>query len=169
MSRLSLSGNQLSGEIPPKLGNLTSLSSLSLYGNQLSGKIPSELGNLTSLRTLRLGNNRLSGALPASLTSLSNMIRFSFNDTDLCEPTDTAFQSWLSTISESESTGVPCMIPNGDVDGNESVGLSDAILILKMLTGTGPGDVRIYSEADINGDGEIGTEELIYILRELSK
>jgi len=61
------------------------------------------------------------------------------------------------------------MIPNGDVDGNESVGLSDAILILKMLTGTGPGDVRIYSEADINGDGEIGTEELIYILRELSK
>ena len=43
---LDLWNNQLSGEIPPELGNLANLTRLSLSTNQLSGEIPPELGSL---------------------------------------------------------------------------------------------------------------------------
>ena len=46
---LLLYGNQLSGSIPPELGNLTYLNGLSLNNNRLSGSIPPELGKLTRL------------------------------------------------------------------------------------------------------------------------
>ena len=44
--------NQLSGEIPPELGSLISLTWLDLGGNQLTGEIPPELGNLANLELL---------------------------------------------------------------------------------------------------------------------
>ena len=47
--RITLYSNQLSGVIPPELGNLSSLWSLDLNSNQLSRGIPPELGNLSSL------------------------------------------------------------------------------------------------------------------------
>ena len=68
---LSLSNNQLNGEIPPELGNLAFLQLLYLGGNQLSGAIPPELGNLAYLRNLELGGNRLSGEIPAELGNLA--------------------------------------------------------------------------------------------------
>ena len=69
----SLSGNQLSGTIPPELANLAHLESLNLYGNQLSGTIPAELGNLANLEHLDLSGNRLSGTIPAELGNLANL------------------------------------------------------------------------------------------------
>lgn len=53
---------------------MTSLNWLSLSGNNLTGEIPSELGNLSSLQVLALGDNNLSGPIPASLGDLSNLI-----------------------------------------------------------------------------------------------
>ena len=55
---LVLFENQLSGEIPPELGNLANLSRVSLFDNQLSGEIPPELGNLANLSRLLLGQNQ---------------------------------------------------------------------------------------------------------------
>ena len=37
--------NQLSGEIPPELGNLSELTELHLVGNQLAGCVPSSLSD----------------------------------------------------------------------------------------------------------------------------
>ena len=59
---LYLGGNQLSGGIPPELGNLANLTKLNLSGNQLSGEIPPELGNLANLQELYLHGNQLNGA-----------------------------------------------------------------------------------------------------------
>ena len=54
--------NNLAGEIPQELGNLTKLTHLSLHDNNLTGEIPRELGNLTKLRHLSLRN--LTGEIP---------------------------------------------------------------------------------------------------------
>lgn len=54
----------------------------------------------------------------------------------------------------------------GDVDGVNGVDLTDAILALQALTGQHP--QNIFSGADINGDGRIGPEEIIYILQKIA-
>jgi len=69
-----LYNNQLSGSIPPELGNLTDLESLRLNTNQLNGNIPPELGNLTNLTRLRLYNNQLSGCYDENLTNLCTQL-----------------------------------------------------------------------------------------------
>jgi hypothetical protein len=73
VDQLNLSGNQLNGEIPPELGNLSNLRFLNLGGNQVSGSIPPELGNLSSLLWLWLSPSQLSGVIPPELGNLSNL------------------------------------------------------------------------------------------------
>ena len=72
--------NQLSGEIPAELGNLTALKFLSLGSNQLSGEIPAELGKLTTLESLTLDDNQLSGCIPASIRDVSGTGEVPFCD-----------------------------------------------------------------------------------------
>lgn len=55
----------------------------------------------------------------------------------------------------------------GDIDGNRTVDLGDAVSAMKVLAGMKPEGVR--SVADVNGDGRIGIEEVVYILRRLSQ
>lgn len=46
---------------------------IKLNFNQLSGEIPPELGNLAGLTVLDLGNNRLNGGIPPELSKLNNL------------------------------------------------------------------------------------------------
>ncbi|NEP78165.1 MAG: DUF4347 domain-containing protein [Okeania sp. SIO3B3] len=80
---LNLSSNQLTGEIPEQLGNLSSLQTLLLYSNQLSGEIPSELGNLSNLQRLELYSNQLTGEIPEQLGNLSNLQRLELYNNQL--------------------------------------------------------------------------------------
>ena len=73
VTQLVLSHNQLTGEIPAELGNLSYLRELYLSENHIVGRIPEELGNLANLEILHLNYNQLSGELPANLGSLSNL------------------------------------------------------------------------------------------------
>ena len=57
-------GNQLTGEIPAELGNLSSLERLYLNDNQLTGEIPPELGDFARLSFLSLHGNDLTGCVP---------------------------------------------------------------------------------------------------------
>ena len=70
---LSLSSNRLYGPIPVELGNLSELDALDMSGNQLAGPVPAELGDLAKLRTLSLGNNQLSGSIPAVLGNIGSL------------------------------------------------------------------------------------------------
>ena len=49
VTALDIFDNQLSGEIPPELGELANLTRLALSGNQLSGEMPPELGELANM------------------------------------------------------------------------------------------------------------------------
>jgi somatic embryogenesis receptor kinase 1 len=68
-----LYSNNISGVIPPDLGNLTQLVSLDLYLNDFSGSIPDTLGQLLELRFLRLNNNSLNGSIPFQLTNIAGL------------------------------------------------------------------------------------------------
>jgi len=71
---LDLSNNQLTGEIPVEIGNLTNLTYLSLNINQLTGEIPPEIETLTNLTRLLLNNNQLTGEIPVEIGNLTNLI-----------------------------------------------------------------------------------------------
>ena len=88
---LVLFGNQLSGAIPPELGNLTNLKVLGLHDNQLSGTIPPEIGNLSQLEVLFLASNRLSGAIPSQIGDLSNLLALFLHDNQLSGPIPVSF------------------------------------------------------------------------------
>ncbi len=57
----------------------------------------------------------------------------------------------------------------GDLNADNVINLTDAILALQVITGSDPVQLRTdytVSGADVNGDNRVGTEELIYILQE---
>lgn len=80
---LYLYRNDLSGGIPTEIGNLTNLEALNLYDTQLTGEIPTEIGNLTNLNHLYLHNNQLSGEIPSKLGNLSNLETLSLSGNQL--------------------------------------------------------------------------------------
>ena len=103
---LRLTGNRLTGAIPPELVTLSSLTELYLNGNRLTGAIPPELGNLSNLTWLILFDNQLTGPLPQSLTQLTALENFAFRDNaGLCAPTDETFQNWLKSIPNESLLG----------------------------------------------------------------
>ena len=71
--RLELRRNKLTGSIPKEIGNLKKLELLYIDQNQLSGNIPTEIGGLSSLTLLGIGGNHLTGTVPASIGDLSNV------------------------------------------------------------------------------------------------
>lgn len=57
-------------------------------------------------------------------------------------------------------------IQDGDVNGNGTVGLDDAISALQILSGKAPPTVNSY--ADIDGNGRIGQPEAVFILQKIA-
>ena len=98
---LFLSRNSLSGSIPQELGNLHNLKILMLSNNELTGSIPARLGNMASLEELHLDRNRLSGRIPASLGRLENLRKLSLTVNELSGsiPAELANLSSLRTLS----------------------------------------------------------------------
>ncbi|CBI30405.3 unnamed protein product, partial [Vitis vinifera] len=70
LTDLILANNDFTGSIPVLIGNLQMLGRIDLSRNQLSGHIPSSLGNITRLYSLHLQNNHLSGKIPSSFGNL---------------------------------------------------------------------------------------------------
>jgi hypothetical protein len=70
---LNLPANQLSGTLPPELGNLSRLRVMNLAANQLHEGIPPELGRLSRLQYLSLAANPLAGPIPPELGRLSQL------------------------------------------------------------------------------------------------
>ena len=76
VTRLSLYRNNLTGTIPPELGNLSQLTHFFIYNNHISGTIPPELGQLSKLTNFDIRNNEVSGTIPRELGNLSQLTYF---------------------------------------------------------------------------------------------
>ncbi len=72
-TRLDLEEHNLSGHIPPEIGNLVELTDLSFRGNRLTGTVPQELSRLNNLQVLLLNDSELTGSIPSELGSLTNL------------------------------------------------------------------------------------------------
>ena len=57
----------MNGEIPPELGNLSSLTWIELFHNRLSGEVSPKLGILSNLKGLYIKPNQLTGCILESL------------------------------------------------------------------------------------------------------
>ncbi|KAK9286257.1 hypothetical protein L1049_014644 [Liquidambar formosana] len=82
LNSIDLSSNNLSGELPEGLSNLSRLGTLNFSMNHLTGEIPQDIGSLQRLETLDLSMNQISGPIPPSLTSLTslNHLNLSYNN-----------------------------------------------------------------------------------------
>ncbi|MEQ8525985.1 T9SS type A sorting domain-containing protein [Gracilimonas sp.] len=115
LSTLALDDNNLTGSIPASLGNTIQLDSLNLSNNQLSGEIPASLADagrvtddLSVLTALQLsGNADLTGELPIGLTDAIFMRVLEYDGTDICEPSDAAFEDWIAGIPDFAAESYP--------------------------------------------------------------
>jgi Leucine-rich repeat (LRR) protein len=71
VTKLDVSGNNLSGALPAEIRKLTNLELLDASDNNMTG-IPAEIGQLSKLRVADFSNNDLSG-LPMEIGNLNNL------------------------------------------------------------------------------------------------
>ena len=90
----------------------TRVTGLALSGNNLAGELPVELGELTELKILNLENNALTGTLPLSLANLTTLETLRFGGQNVCAPLDEAFQAWLDAVDMVD--GPDCAAPAQD-------------------------------------------------------
>ena len=107
-TELRLQNNDVGGELPPELGQLSRLRRLlvhrDLFGAILGftvvrGEIPAELGRLSNLEELNLTDNDLRGEIPAELGRLSNLKIQSLGENGLTGMIPTELQN-LSKLNE---------------------------------------------------------------------
>ncbi|KAL3520050.1 hypothetical protein ACH5RR_018199 [Cinchona calisaya] len=91
LQRFLLVDNNLSGNLPPTVGNgLIELKELFLYVNDFHGVITASICNASKLTILDLTLNKLSGPVPNSLGDLRLLTRLSVAENDLrSEPSST--------------------------------------------------------------------------------
>ncbi|XP_044481706.1 receptor-like protein 33 [Mangifera indica] len=83
LSLISLSNNNLTGEIPDLICSMSFIEILDLSNNSLSGNIPECMGNFNSLHVLDLRKNRFNGSIPRTFARGNNYRTLNFNNNEL--------------------------------------------------------------------------------------
>ena len=98
---LDLYNNQLTGSIPPEIGNLTNLTYMNLGSNQLTGSIPSEIGNLTNLYGLSLRYNQLTGIIPDEICNQGDSSP-GLSNNQICPPYPSCIEDYVGEQDTSD-------------------------------------------------------------------
>ncbi|EOY19731.1 Receptor like protein 15, putative [Theobroma cacao] len=106
MFGIDLSCNNLTGQIPFELGNLSEIRSLNLSHNNLIGVIPQSFSNLKQIESLDLSYNSLSGRIPMQLIELNSLEVFSVAHNNLSGST-LERKAQFGTFDESSYEGNP--------------------------------------------------------------
>ncbi|KAL5780722.1 hypothetical protein ACOSQ2_011459 [Xanthoceras sorbifolium] len=90
---MNISGNNISGEIPPSISDCGSLTSVDFSRNSLHGEIPRGISQLRVLSILNLSRNQLTGPIPSEIRDLTSLttLDLSYNDFVSRIPTDGQF------------------------------------------------------------------------------
>ena len=111
LTTLILSGNQLTGTISPDMGNLRFLTTLDLSRNQLTGAIPEELGNMTVIVNFYLHGNQLTGEIPDSFIGLDRVERIQLHENQLSGNIPAGFSSLVNltklSLQQNQFYGLP--------------------------------------------------------------
>ncbi|KAK9283307.1 hypothetical protein L1049_011545 [Liquidambar formosana] len=94
---LSLSGNKITGAIPASIGRMQHLSVLDLSRNCLTGSIPSSMENCSYLKVLDFRKNSLSGIIPGSLGQLNQLQSLHLSNNMLSGDLPSSFQNLSSS------------------------------------------------------------------------
>ncbi|KAK4372008.1 hypothetical protein RND71_007392 [Anisodus tanguticus] len=134
---ISLQGKELTGKIPPEIGQLQSLSGLYLHFNKLHGVVPKEIANLIQLSDLYLNVNNLSGVIPPEVGNMSNLQELHYG------------------LMVEESSNLAGILLTGSIP-NQLGGLKNiSVLVLQVnqLTGAIPaslGDLEMLTRLDLS-------------------
>lgn len=97
LETLDLSFNNLSGRLPHCLGNMSdSLSLLDLRRNNFNGNIPSAWRSGCKLRMISISYNQLQGQVPRSLAKCSSLELIDFGNNHILD----RFPSWLGNLKD---------------------------------------------------------------------
>jgi len=83
VTKIDMENNQMQGNIPSEIGNLTALTHIYFINNYLSGAIPPDLENLTQLQYLHLNENNLTDTIPPELGNLNQLMGLQLGDNQL--------------------------------------------------------------------------------------
>lgn len=108
ISGIDLSCNNLTGEIPFELGNLSIIELLNLSHNSLTGPIPPTFSNLKEIESLDLSYNNLNGEIPRQLLDLNFLSAFSVAHNNLSGKTP-EMVAQFSTFNKSCYEGNPLL------------------------------------------------------------
>ncbi|XP_057459464.1 cuscuta receptor 1-like isoform X2 [Actinidia eriantha] len=108
MSGIDFSCNQLTGEIPSEIGNLSNIHALNLSHNNFTGPIPTTFSNLKQVESLDLSYNNLNGQIPSQLSALNFLADFSVAHNNLSGRTPDQ-KGQFGTFNESSYEGNPLL------------------------------------------------------------
>ncbi|XP_062146706.1 receptor-like protein 56 [Alnus glutinosa] len=127
MTIIDMSSNQLTGNIPFEMGELSQLRSLNLSNNFLTGPIPNSFQNLKNMESLDLSHNKLSGGIPFEFVEMTFLSVFSvaYNNLSGRVPFERQFSTFKSQCYDGnpDLCGDPlprnCSTPNQIEPGHE--------------------------------------------------
>lgn len=116
---IALSNNNLSGVVPPEIGNLTALKNLQMSSNSITGAIPPEIGacqalemislevnsitsipeelvNCTNLDDIRIYRNEIEGPFPQFLAEMTQLVRLDIGSNKLTGPLPDGLESLVN-------------------------------------------------------------------------
>ena len=156
LTRIHADGNLLDGAIPAALGTLSELTHLALGDNRLDGAIPAELGELTGLTYLGLDGNRLEGAVPRALGRLAALTHLHLEGNDLiaCIPEPLAA---VQTVMRTQADG--SVLPFCPTVAVSDAGAVEGEAVEFTVTLSGPaGDNLTLAWRTADGTAEAGAD-----------
>lgn len=172
LASLRLSGNNLSGIIPPSLENLTGLIDLNLSSNSFTGSIEGWVENLKKLQHIDLEGNNFVGSIPPSFGKFSGLTVLSLANNELVGPIPPEIselkQLVTLNLASNRLTGeipdslskcqglVTIQLDHNNLTGNIPTSLGDltSLSMLNLshndLSGTIPKTLQLVSKLDLS-------------------